>query len=104
MDTTAYVYLLRCDDGSLSCGSTRKPIEQRVWEHLNGRGSVYTNHPKRQPVQLVWFWECQNVVEAYALDKRIQGWSRRKRELLIEKGLDGVIGYSARDRRQRWDR
>ncbi|MER7798594.1 GIY-YIG nuclease family protein [Microbacterium sp. NPDC096154] len=96
----AHVYLLRCADGSLYCGSTRD-LERRVWEHQQGRGSAYTRRLGRRPVELVWSWECEHIGEAYHWEKQIQGWSRRKREALIAHGLDGVIGWSARERAAR---
>jgi putative endonuclease len=44
-------------------------------------GSAYT--AKRLPVELVWAAEFDRIDDAYVLEKRIQGWSRRKREALI---------------------
>ena len=76
----AWTYLLRCGDGSYYAGSTRD-LEQRVWQHSTGLGAKYTS--KRLPVELVFAAEFDNVADAYAFEKRIQGWSRAKREALI---------------------
>ncbi|MFW0793864.1 GIY-YIG nuclease family protein [Gordonia sp. CPCC 205515] len=78
---TAYVYILECADKSLYVGSTRN-IENRAEQHNTGRGSRYTS--KRTPVRLAWYQEYENIGEAYALEKRIQKWSRAKRIALIE--------------------
>jgi predicted GIY-YIG superfamily endonuclease len=45
----AWVYLLRCGDGSLYCGWTND-LDRRVAAHSAGRGGRYT--ASRQPVQL----------------------------------------------------
>lgn len=83
----AHVYMLRCSDGSYCVGSTRS-LEKRVWEHQTGLGAAYTR--TRLPVELVWQAEYANVAEAFEWEKRIQGWSRAKREALI-KGEYGAL-------------
>jgi putative endonuclease len=77
----AYTYILRCADGSYYVGSTRD-LESRVWQHSIGAGAEYTR--RRLPVTVVFAEEFEQVADAYALEKRIQGWSRAKREALIE--------------------
>lgn len=77
---TAYVYLLRCSDGTYYVGSTRS-LEKRVWEHQEGLGAEYTR--RRRPVELLWSAEFPNVGEAFFWEKRIQNWSRAKREALV---------------------
>ena len=75
-----YVYMLRCADNSYYVGSTWA-LENRIWQHSNGEGSVYTR--SRLPVELVFTEEYDRIDEAFAREKQIQGWSRRKREALI---------------------
>jgi putative endonuclease len=87
----AWVYLLGCRDGSYYVGSTRN-LEARVWQHQNGEGAEYTRH--RLPVELLWVHECERVDEAFALEKRIQGWSRAKREALIRGDFEALPGLS----------
>jgi putative endonuclease len=77
----AFVYILRCSDGSFYVGSTTA-LPHRLHQHASGRGAAYTR--RRLPVTLVFAHECANVAEAFALEKRIQGWSRAKRLALIE--------------------
>jgi putative endonuclease len=55
-------------------------------------GSVYTS--TRLPVELMWCMEFDRVDEAYALEKRIQGWSRAKREALIAGEMAALPGLS----------
>jgi predicted GIY-YIG superfamily endonuclease len=45
------VYLLRCSDDSLYCGTTND-VERRLQEHNHGTGARYTR--SRLPVELVW--------------------------------------------------
>ena len=74
------MYILRCSDGSYYVGSTRD-LEARMQQHASGEGSRYTS--TRLPVELVFVHECATVAEAYAAEKRVQGWGRAKREALI---------------------
>jgi putative endonuclease len=87
----AWVYILRCADGSFYVGSTRS-LEARTWQHQSGNGAEYTRH--RLPVELVWAHECERVDEAFALEKRIQGWSRARREALIRGDYEALPGLS----------
>jgi putative endonuclease len=47
----AWVYLLRCADGSLYCGWTTD-LRARLLAHGTGRGARYTR--ARLPVELAW--------------------------------------------------
>ena len=87
----AWVYILRCGDGSYYVGSTRN-LDHRMHQHAVGKGSVYT--AKRMPVELVWAQEFDSVAEAYALEKQIQGWSRAKRLALIEGRFEDLPALS----------
>ncbi|WP_395639531.1 GIY-YIG nuclease family protein [Pseudolysinimonas sp.] len=69
--------ILRCADESFYVGSTRDLVT-RLEQHVSGMGSAYT--AKRLPVELVWSAEFDRIDDAYFMEKRIQGWSRRKRE------------------------
>ncbi len=90
----AWMYILRCSDGSYYVGSARN-LEGRVWQHQNGKGADYTRH--RLPVELVFACECESVGQAFWLEKRVQGWSRRKREALIRGDFDALPGLAKKD-------
>ena len=77
----AWVYILLCSDGSYYVGSTVH-LERRIWEHQEGLGASYTRH--RRPVRLVWSAAFERIDEAFAFEKRVQGWRREKRVALIE--------------------
>ena len=85
------MYILRCSDGSYYVGSTRS-LDLRLHQHGTGLGSAYTR--TRLPVELVYALECESVADAYALEKKVQGWSRRKREALIAGRFDLLPGLS----------
>ncbi|MBB6629514.1 GIY-YIG nuclease family protein [Nocardioides sp. KIGAM211] len=76
----AYTYMLECSDGSFYVGSTRN-LERRLHEHATGMGAEYTR--ERLPVRLVWIEEFENVGLAFAREKQVQNWSRKKRLALI---------------------
>ncbi|MEE3849236.1 GIY-YIG nuclease family protein [Gordonia sp. LSe1-13] len=94
---SAHVYILECADGSFYVGSARD-LNLRLDQHNSGRGAAYTR--RRLPVQLVYHRECESVGEAYALEKRIQGWSRAKRLALIEGRFDDLKRLARKQRRE----
>ena len=74
------MYILKCSDDSYYTGST-KNLKKRLWQHQNGLGA---NHTKRHlPVKLVYFEEYDRVDDAFYREKQVQGWSRKKKEALI---------------------
>jgi len=60
----AYVYLLRCRDGSLYCGWTTDPTA-RAATHNAGKGAAYTR--SRRPVRLVY---CERLKDRSAALRR----------------------------------
>ncbi len=75
-----YMYILECSNGSYYIGSTID-LELRIDQHQNGEGS---NHTKRYlPVSLVYYEVFSRIDEAFYREKQIQGWSRKKKEALI---------------------
>ncbi|MDR0206866.1 MAG: GIY-YIG nuclease family protein [Bacteroidales bacterium] len=77
-----YMYILECSNGCYYTGSTNN-LERRFAEHQNGEGANYTK--KHLPVKLVYFEEFYRIDEAYYREKQVQGWSRKKKEALINK-------------------
>jgi len=84
-------YMLRCGDGSYYVGSARN-LEHRMTQHYSGRGATYTS--TRMPVELVWFEEFDRIDEAYAREKQVQGWSRAKRQALIQGRMDELAALA----------
>ncbi|MFE6735050.1 GIY-YIG nuclease family protein [Microbacterium sp. NPDC057650] len=90
-----HVYILKCSDGSLYTGSTWN-LEYRLAQHEFGEGGDYTR--RRRPVELVWCAEFARVDEAYGWERRIHGWSRAKKQLLIDGKYEALPGWSRRQR------
>ena len=86
-----YMYILECADGSYYTGSTWD-LEKRLWEHQNGLGANYTK--KRLPVKLAYYEHYERVEDAYHREKQIQGWSRRKKQTLIEGNVESLVEFS----------
>ncbi len=88
-----YLYILKCADGTYYTGST-KDIELRLAQHQAGEGSSYTK--RRLPVKLIYVEEFPRIDEAFYREKQVQGWSRKKKEALIEGNLQALPGLSQR--------
>jgi putative endonuclease len=79
----AWVYLLRCADGSLYCGWT-PDLDARVTRHQAGRASRYTR--SRLPVELAWARELPDRSAAMREEIRIKRLSRQAKLDLIASG------------------
>ena len=75
-----YAYMLKCNDGSYYVGHTDN-IEQRISQHQLGKINGYT--ATRLPVKLVWLEIFHTRDEAFHAERKIRGWARSKKELLI---------------------
>lgn len=75
-----FTYILECSDGSYYVGSTID-LDNRLNQHQNGHGANHTK--KRLPVKLVYYEEYPEIYQAFNREKQIQGWSRIKKEALI---------------------
>jgi putative endonuclease len=78
----AFVYMLRCLDGSYYVGSaTGDDLTGRIAQHQSGAFPGYTS--LRRPVELVWSEHFQQITDAIAVERQIKGWSRAKKEALM---------------------
>jgi putative endonuclease len=75
----AFVYLLRCADGTLYCGWSTDP-ERRLRQHQAGTASRYTR--TRRPVELVYTREFETRSEAMREEIRIKGLAAAQKRLL----------------------
>jgi putative endonuclease len=75
-----YMYILECSDGSYYTGSTVN-LDVRLQQHHNGEGANHTK--KRLPVKLVSYEPYPRIDLAFNREKQVQGWSRAKKEALI---------------------
>jgi putative endonuclease len=76
----AWVYILRCTDGSLYTGWT-VDLERRLASHLAGDGSRYTR--SRLPVELVASFAMADASAARREEARIKRLSRAAKLALV---------------------
>jgi predicted GIY-YIG superfamily endonuclease/nucleoid DNA-binding protein len=86
-----FVYILRCSDRSLYCGTTTD-LDRRLEVHNAGTGARYTR--SRLPVQLVWHVQTTDKVEAIKEEFRIKRLPKHRKELLVVSRLGGGPGDS----------
>ena len=75
------MYILQCSNGAYYTGSTID-LDKRLAQHQAGEGANFTK--KHLPVTLVYYEEFQRIDDAFYREKQVQGWSRKKKEALIE--------------------
>lgn len=76
-----WVYMLKCADSSYYVGLAQVDLQRRVAQHNEGLLGGYT--ARRRPVHLVFSQAFERYDEAIAMERRIKGWSRAKKEALI---------------------
>jgi putative endonuclease len=69
----AFVYLLRCADGSLYCGWTID-LDRRLAAHASGRGSAYVR--RHLPARYAAVWRAESRTHARSAEARIKRLSR----------------------------
>ena len=78
-----YVYLLLCDNKSFYIGITQNVIK-RISEH-RGKQSIATK--EFSSIKLVYCEKYKNKYLAAKREKQLKGWSRAKKQMLIDNGL-----------------
>ena len=78
--SSAWVYMLRCADGSLYTGWCVDP-ERRLAEHRSGRASKYT--ASRRPVEVAFARALEDRAAARREEARIKSLSRRQKLVLV---------------------
>jgi len=86
--TAIRIYIVRCADDSFYVGSTRTSLDQRIAQHNDGTFGGYTSG--RRPVQLVFSESFERIEDGLAIERRIKGWTRAKKEALIAGNLEAL--------------
>jgi putative endonuclease len=86
-----FVYILKCSDESYYAGITNN-LEKRINEHQSGMIRGYTS--SRLPIRLVFSERFTDVNQAIRLEKQLKGWSRKKKEALINRNVDLLVKLS----------
>ena len=80
MAETAYVYILRCSDGTLYTGWTND-LKKRLAAHNAGTASKYTR--SKRPVEMLWHETYSGKTEALRREAEIKKFSRSEKLRLI---------------------
>ncbi|PKP05225.1 MAG: hypothetical protein CVU11_00775 [Bacteroidetes bacterium HGW-Bacteroidetes-6] len=86
------VYILTCADDSFYTGVTNN-VPLRVFKHNEGLDKKSYTYSRR-PVVLSWASEPMETLYAIAFEKKIKGWSRKKKQALIDGEFDALVGLS----------
>ena len=95
---SAYLYILRCADGSYYVGTTRGSLEKRVAEHNAGTFDGYT--ALRRPVTLVFHQYFERIEDAISAERQVKGWRREKKEALIQGDFAALPALARRPSRR----
>jgi putative endonuclease len=94
MNAGAYLYVLRCADGSYYVGTTRKSLELRLAEHNAGLFGGCTM--SRRPATLAFAQRFDTITDAIAAERQVKGWSRAKKEAMIDGAWHLLPGLAKR--------
>ena len=83
METKAYMYVLKCSDGTLYTGYTTN-IQKRLAVHNSGKGAKYTR--VRLPVTLLYYEKFPNKSAAMSAEALFKKKSRQEKLAYIKKG------------------
>jgi putative endonuclease len=93
----AFVYVVRCADGTFYTGYA-VDLDQRLRAHNLGRGAKYT--AGRRPVSLVYAAACGSKSEALKRERQIKRWPRDRKAALAALGVDVSGEISAQTQRR----
>jgi len=78
-------YILKCADGSYYTGITND-VDRRFQEHQSGYNpKAYTF--RRRPLELVFYLDFPDPVQAIDFEKQVKGRTRKKKEAIIRGDL-----------------
>lgn len=87
-----YVYILKCHDNSYYVGVTNN-LDIRLYQHQEGIiETCYTY--SRRPLELKYYEIIQDNIQAITREKQIKGWTRIKKEALINNNIESLIEFS----------
>lgn len=83
MESTWYLYILRCADGTLYTGITTD-VEKRLEQHRCGKGAKYTRG--RAPLELIYREECGSHSQALKRECAVKALKRQQKQALVTEG------------------
>jgi putative endonuclease len=94
MTEGAFLYIVRCSDGSLYIGTTRTSLEIRIAQHNSGAFEGFT--ASRRPVVLVFSQWFDRVTDAIENERKLKKWTRAKKEAFIRGDVNALRELSKR--------
>src|ERR1700737_127217 len=94
MTDGAWLYILRCSDGSYYVGTTRDSLESRIAQHNAGAFQGYT--ASRRPVELIFSQWFDRITDAIENERKLKKWSRAKKEAFVRGDYATLQRLSAR--------
>ena len=94
MDEGAFLYILRCSDGSFYIGVTRTTLEMRGAQHNAGTFGGYT--ATRLPVTLVFSQWFDRITDDVENERKLKKWTRAKKEAFVKGDFSTLRQLSAR--------
>ena len=80
MESTWYLYILKCKDGTFYTGITTD-VEKRLEMHRSGKGAKYTRG--RGPLELVYSETCENHSQALKREWEVKKLPKEQKMQLI---------------------
>lgn len=94
MESTWYLYILKCADDTLYTGITTD-VPHRLEMHSQGRGAKYTRG--RGPLELIYREVCGSHSHALKREYRVKQLTRQEKLKLAEKGENPMVYYQDKD-------
>jgi putative endonuclease len=89
---TYYVYILRCSDDSYYIGVTND-YKSRFADHQDGKDAQCYTYTRR-PLTLMYVESYGYVMNAIRREKQLKGWSRKKKEALMNEDWKNLMELS----------
>jgi putative endonuclease len=90
----AFLYILRCSDGSFYIGTTRTALETRIAQHNAGTFGGYT--ATRRPVTPAFSQWFDRITDAVENERKLKKWGRAKKEAFMRGDYAALQQLSAR--------
>lgn len=74
-----YIYMMT---NKVLCTGVTNNLERRLWEHKNKQVEGFTH--RYNVIKLVYFEQTSVITSAIEREKQIKGWTRAKKNTLIE--------------------
>ena len=88
MTDGAWLYILRCSDGSYYVGTARGLLESRIAQHNAGAFQGYT--ASRRPVELIFSQWFDRITDTIENERKLKKWSRAKKEAFIRGDFESL--------------